>query len=216
MTCDISVGALHGEASKPCLLLRPHADTLASDASRPFVIRLFPALPADLFPIRKLGPARNAVRPAHQPGQPPVDAPEADDAAAQQEWLATPRYNANVLEDTLYRSHLEQLHSALAPPSSSGGASSSASAASALAQAGVLLKLWLCQRGLHASQGRGGLGGFQVASLQLYLLGSRRLLPSMSSYQAFRVMLAFLATHDLAAQPLSLHQALAQSGAAQV
>jgi hypothetical protein len=140
---------------------------------------------------------------------------ESDDAPQQQSWLATPRYNANVLEDALFRSHLEQLHAALAP-AVSGASGTSGAAASGLAQAGVLLKLWLCQRGLHALQCRGGLGGFQVASLQLYLLAARRLLPSMSSYQAFRVMLSFLATHDLSAIPVSLHGALAQSGSIQV
>jgi U3 small nucleolar RNA-associated protein 22 len=199
LAADLSIAALHDERSRPCLILRPQASSGADaacaggiDASSSFVIRLFVSVPHDVFPLRKLAPNRNAVRPAHQYGS--AIATESVESE-QSSWLPTPRYNANVLEDVLFRSHLEQQHAALGSSADKDG----------VVQAIALFKLWLHLRGLHSSQGRGGLGGFQVSAAALHLIATRRLLPnSMSSYQAFRVLLHFFASHDLNQQPVAL------------
>lgn len=117
---SVSFSAFRGDATKPCILIKPSG---LSGLSGKFSVRLLAMPPPDLFPLARFRPSRNNVRKAGITDismQPP-----------------TPSYNAAVVEDLRMVHHLELLHAEFAN-------------CSALAETATLVKVWMRQRSLSA------------------------------------------------------------------
>jgi hypothetical protein len=135
---------------------------------------------AGTFAIRKLAPDRNCVRRAKSADLlAPRTAPLAEGAAE----AATPRYNAMLVADVMMPFHLELLHAALFTK------------VPAAADAAMLIKTWLRQRGM-TGDGFGVFNGFAASMLMLHLLQIRNISPESSSFQIFRSVMAFVAESD--------------------
>ncbi|KAI9594345.1 Nrap protein [Syncephalis fuscata] len=147
-------------------------------------IRIFPSIADTTFPSRKLAPGRNCVRPQSVGGS-------ADELA-----LATPRYNASLLADTLFKEHLAYLY---AQTKSCPG----------FIDACTLARVWLHQRGF-GQDGR-VFNGFLWSMITAHLLrngsGKSKLAPGFSSYQLFKGTMDFIATHDFIKNPIFMGQA---------
>lgn len=89
-----------------------------------------------------------------------------------------------VLEDALLAVHLREQHAAI---SSSPG----------IAQACVLIKLWLSQRGMSARERQGQFNAYHATMLLSHLFNQQLLGRGLSSYQVFRCFLEFIASTDL-------------------
>eukprot|EP00897_Mesotaenium_endlicherianum_P009718 jgi/Mesen1/8775/ME000524S08069 len=95
--------------------------------------------------------------------------------------LATPQYNASILEDVFMACHLELLHARVA-------------VVPALRDAILLLKVWARQRGYHDEPD--SMNGFLLSILAAHLAtpgGGGRVNGQMTSYQIFRVVMDVLA-----------------------
>jgi len=191
---------------RPYLILKSKHDSSQSDFTKlKTFIKIHLAHEDDLFAPRRLSPSRNNIR---MEGFDEADQP------------ATPCYNAAILSDSLFASHLIYLNS------------TSQSSAS-FAEACMLLKTWALQRMFGSGPSKGevkgrtskergrriGLGSssvrFILSMILAHLLhgpektgsiGSNaaksRLSPGFSSYQLFKGTVEFLASHDFASQPV--------------
>ncbi|KAI8995966.1 Nrap protein [Gaertneriomyces semiglobifer] len=173
--------AFQGDRRRPVLVLRSTGKVSEYDFSRTgFYIRIFPTVSQSVFPVSKLAPARNNVRPAviH---------------ASTHDQTPTPRYNAALLQDTGLVAHMNLLHH-------------HATTCAGFRDACMLSKVWLYQRGFNGLSG--GFNGFLFAMIIGYLLrvndkfGNRLLQNSFSSFQLFKVTMQFLATHDFGRDPI--------------
>ena len=99
-------------------------------------------------------------------------------------------YNNALCLEASYVHILKLLHATFALDSSG-----------ALREAVVLLKVWLRQRGARQA---GGLSGFQMSLLLVYLLHMRAITFHMGSYHILRVVLSYLSKGSLGATPLVL------------
>lgn len=93
----VSWDSFAGDPRKPALVLHPEERVSPGG----FTIRLLPALPAEAFPLARLGPDRNNLRSASKEGSGPAakDGSSAGKGGqAQQQLLPTPHYNASVLQ----------------------------------------------------------------------------------------------------------------------
>lgn len=165
-------------------------------------VKIHLAHEVDLFPVRRLSPSRNNIR---------IDKTE------EFEQPATPCYNASILADSLFSSHLIYLNATkeLCP---------------SFAEACILLKTWSFQRafgsGLSKAQIKGKINAekgrriafgsnsirFILSMLLAYLLQGPektvessikiKLSPGFSSYQLFRGAIDFLASHDFSTEPV--------------
>eukprot|EP00198_Chlamydomonas_reinhardtii_P001268 XP_001690603.1 predicted protein [Chlamydomonas reinhardtii] len=214
--------ALHGDPSRPALLLAP----AKADGFR---LRLLPALAATTFALPRLAPDRNGVRAHAKPTTTAATAPASAKPAAtkaaatngqdqqQQAGLPTPHYNAGILMDMLLPVHAARLREVVSGPS-----------AGHLGDALLLLKVWARQHGLMpppppfssdaasapasaakpavtaasgalaAATAFGGaaggcLDGCVLSMLVLLLAERNKLAGAMSALQAFRAALALLA-----------------------
>ncbi|CAM0141445.1 unnamed protein product [Umbelopsis sp. WA50703] len=168
---------------RPILILRPSGDKSETDFTRSkCVIRVLPTISSSVFPVQRLGPTRNNVRPKNhtEGGNLP----------------STPHYNASILQDTTYTSNLAFLykHEKRCP---------------ALSEAIMLARVWLHQRGLASvEQGKGGFNTFIFAMIMCYLLegggsnGGKKLAHGFSSYQLLRGTIDFLSKHDFTKMPI--------------
>ncbi|XP_006898604.1 PREDICTED: nucleolar protein 6 [Elephantulus edwardii] len=161
---------------KPSLLLRP-----CGKDERLVTVRLHPCPPPDFFRPCRLLPTKNNVRSAWYRGQTPLEdgSPEPP----------TPHYNTWILQDTALESHVQLMSAVLG-------------AAPGLKDGVALLKVWLRQRELD--KGLGGFSGFLVSMLVTFLVSTRKIHTTMSSYQVLRNVLQFLATTDLTVSGISL------------
>lgn len=145
-------------------------------------IVILPSIPDDLFPKEKLLPARNCVR--------PKSSNEAEPASSQ----PTPFYNASIRVDSLASSYLK-LQSQVSRR------------CEAYADACLLGRIWLKQRGFNGRIQGGGFGNFEWSILIALLLegGGPKGLPAFSSgyssYQIFKAALQYLAGKDLLKTP---------------
>lgn len=164
-----------GSLLRPILQVRPR-----TNAGKPasFVLNIFPGLPADCFKPSKLGPQRNNLR--RKAGA--LMFPEGVLDAAGDE-SATPYYNNAILCDVHMRTHLALLHEY-------------SSRCTHFAEAVLLLKVWLRQRGMN-NGAPGTLGGFGVSMVLVYLFQARKIFADSSSFQLFRAVILFLASGDL-------------------
>ncbi|KAM6170327.1 nucleolar protein 6 isoform 2-T2 [Rhynchocyon petersi] len=161
---------------KPSLLLRPRGKD-----ERLVTVRLHPCPPPDFFRPCRLLPTKNNVRSAWFRGQSPTEdgSPEPP----------TPHYNTWILQDTALESHVQLLSAVLG-------------SAPGLKDGVALLKVWLRQRELD--KGLGGFSGFLASMLVTFLVSTRKIHTTMSSYQVLRSVLQFLATTDLTVNGISL------------
>jgi len=162
-----SFEALAGDPLRPCLCLQPEDDAR-------WTIRLLPTYSADLWPVRVLGPDRNAVRP--------------DRALENGGVPATAHYNSCVLEDARMRQHLETLHSSL-------------QRFTALRDGIHLLKRWAqCCGFLAAASDRAvstPVSGFLLSMLAAHAANTAGVAPMQtSSFQLFKLTLSVLATTE--------------------
>ncbi|CAE7246079.1 Nol6 [Symbiodinium sp. CCMP2592] len=162
-----SFEALAGNPLRPCLCLQPEDDAR-------WTIRLLPTYSADLWPVRVLGPDRNAVRP--------------DRALDNGGVPATAHYNSCVLEDARMRQHLETLHSSL-------------QRFTALRDGIHLLKRWAqCCGFLAAASDRAvstPVSGFLLSMLAAHAANTAGVAPMQtSSFQLFKLTLSVLATTE--------------------
>lgn len=146
-----------------------------------------------LFPLSKLSPIRNSVRPSNLPAgtAPPP----------------TPLYNSSLASDSLAPYHLLYLHNL-------------STSLPSFKDASLLLQLWGAQRGFGAELAWPGPGGWSLWCEMVlgYLVngggmgkveGNRRITRGMSSYQAFRGVLDFFAHHDFTKVPIFMKNTLA-------
>ncbi|KAJ1968145.1 U3 snoRNP protein [Dimargaris xerosporica] len=173
---------LRGDTRRPILLIRSRADKSEFDFSRhPAVIRIIPTLAVSTFSPAKLGPSRCLVNTRQNPA------------------ATTPLYNAGILEDMLFSTHLAYMHQL-------------AKACQAFSDTWMLGKVWLSQRGYRGDHdSTHQFTGFTFGMLLAYLLevgggpnGSRLLSKQLDIHALFRGTLQFLARHDFHANPLSL------------
>ncbi|KAJ3320289.1 Nucleolar protein 6 [Boothiomyces sp. JEL0866] len=186
---DLEFHSFQNDVKRPILIVKSTgnsyliADKLKNHYSKRKVeFRIFPVISSELFSKSKLAPLRNNVR------------PQSD----QSDLLATPHYNASLLQDTEMGSHLNFIHSSLKD-------------APALKQAIILSKVWITQRGLSENHKNGfGLSGFLISMIMAALLkssgknGAKRIGKGFSSYQMVKVTLDLLAKHDFSTSPLFL------------
>ncbi|KAL1914891.1 uncharacterized protein VTP21DRAFT_7807 [Calcarisporiella thermophila] len=182
---NLEFSALNGDNRRPVLILKSAKDKSDTDFSKlKCIIRVLPAIAANYFPEQRLAPKRNNVRPSGSAQDNSASPPP------------TPQYNTALLQDASYISHLTFLYR-------------HAKACPSFADACLLAKVWLHQRGLSSSERKSGAGfnGFLWSMLMAYLLQgdgkySRKLSNGLSSFQLFKGTMDFLATHDFASKPL--------------
>lgn len=139
-----------------------------------YSIRVIPTAPEDIFPAKKLGAAASSLRQG--------EAKEAKDTKA-----ASPFYNSTLKAEALYSPYLRLLHK-------------SSKSSAAFADACLLGRTWLQQRGFSGSLAEGGFGHFEWSALVALLLqgGGRKgeavLSASLHSTQLFKATLQYLAT----------------------
>jgi len=199
ITCHYAVA--EEDALRPYLVLQ--ASPEHELAKLKVSIKIHLAHEEGLFPARRLSPSRNNIR---------------IDNVQESEQPATPAYNAAVLADSLYASHLVYLNA-------------TSQMSESFTEACMLLKTWAFQRSfgsglskrevkgkLQAEKGRRIAVGtntmrFILSMLLAHLLhgpdktttdstAKSRLSPGFSSYQLFRGTIDFLASHDFIALPV--------------
>jgi U3 small nucleolar RNA-associated protein 22 len=144
-------------------------------------VRIIPAAPAGYFPDTKLQPHENSVR-SRLSGHSTVAEPP------------TPFYNATIVVDSSFSSYQKLLRS-------------TAQRVGGFADACMLGRTWLQQRGLGGGISHGGFGHCEWAILSALLLigggpkGQPILAPGYNSYQLFKTVLRYLASNDLMAHP---------------
>ncbi|GMF37742.1 unnamed protein product [Phytophthora fragariaefolia] len=166
-----------GGCDKPALLLTVSRAFLAQHGVKhaDVSVRVLPVVSAELFKLAKLAPSRNNVK--HEPNMTEEDMKR----------CSMPAYNNAILEDMMVRQHTRELHAALKE-------------APQFAQACVLAKIWIRQRGLHNAAD--SVNGFLVSMLLLYLYQKKRISAQTPSDQMFKVLVQFIAVHDLENEPL--------------
>ncbi|PHH59749.1 hypothetical protein CDD81_2617 [Ophiocordyceps australis] len=169
----------------PLLLIRPLASNHGCPTSEaphecntPYTIRLIPCAPHHLFPWSKLTPSSNCNRQRHQSCSVP-----------------TPFYNSTLNGEQAFIPYLRFLCQAR-------------SVCPAFADACILGRIWLQQRGFGGGLSQGGFGHFEWAVLMALLLstdardGKATLSTSLSSTELFKAVIHFLSTTHLLKNPV--------------
>ncbi|KAK2044303.1 nrap protein [Colletotrichum somersetense] len=179
---------LNGNALLPVLSVRPVATSEdlgdESDEKRQtnadYVIRVIPCAPEGVFPKTKLNPSFNSNR----SGQ--TDAKDSSDA--------TPFYNSTIKAEDTFVTYLRVLTRAKTD-------------CKAFADACILGRIWLQQRGLGSSLSKGGFGHFEWAIMMALLLqtggrnGQPALSSALSSTELFKATVQFLASTEFSKKP---------------
>ncbi|CAO1629437.1 unnamed protein product [Parajaminaea phylloscopi] len=201
-----SYGLENGDTKRPILVLRPIPDKSETDFSKiKASIKIYLACQGDIFPLNRLAPSRNNIRVAEADKLPKATAAHP----------ATPHYNNAILADSLRSAHLVYLHATMKQ-------------CPAFADAAILLRIWAYQRGFGSGHEDGGklrsrssrrmaLGSdsarFVLSMILAHLLHGEEKLHSktahraklsngFSSYQLFRGVIDWLATHDFSTSPV--------------
>lgn len=107
---DQCIEALHGDPTRPVLLVKP-------SKAEGFSLRLLPSIAPDTFAIPRLAPDRNGVRAHCKASGPDTAAGNQNlcesklvrDGQLQDKLLPTPHYNVAILEDMVLPVHSERL-----------------------------------------------------------------------------------------------------------
>ncbi|ORX82553.1 Nrap protein, partial [Anaeromyces robustus] len=163
---------------QPILVLYGSGDNSEFDFSKSsFCIRILPSISPSVFPIQRLAPTRNNVRPTVEMSTLPP----------------TPLYNNIILTETAYVSHLNILHRYT-------------KSCAAFKDACILAKVWLNQRDFNGRNGRLSGFIFAMIMAWLIKCGgpdgSKKLGLSYSSFQLFKITIEFIATHDFVNKPI--------------
>jgi U3 small nucleolar RNA-associated protein 22 len=174
---DVTLQAWHGEYEKPVALLNVNPGFLGEHGMKgaKVCVRVIPVATTELFKLAKLAPSRNNVK--HEPNM----------TEEEMKQCSTPMYNNSILEDMMLRQHTRELHSALKE-------------APQFAEACVLAKVWLRQRGFH--QAMDSVNDFLLSMLLLFLYQKKRITAQTPSDQMFKVLVQFIAVHKLEKEPL--------------
>jgi U3 small nucleolar RNA-associated protein 22 len=199
---DLSFEFLHDNRLLPVLVLQPRAgaDDNATEngtygkkknkkkedeaGKAGYSVRIIPCAPEDLFPSPKLTPTSNANRAAE------VDEKKASSAA-------TPFYNSTLKAESTFISYLRIVTKAKSDCPS-------------FADACLLGRTWLQQRGFGGAISQGGFGHFEFAVMVALLLqtggrkGQAALSSSLSNTELFKAAIQFLADIDFNKKPLVL------------
>lgn len=160
---NIEWSTFQDDARKPILIIHP--GEMDSDSGNDFVIRIIPTVLSGVFDLSKLAPGRNNVRDFQQGGM----------------TQPTPYYNASILEDMFLEDHSALLKNNL-------------SGSKTFVEALLLLKVWARQR--NSINGPDCLNGFIMSIILSYLTteeGGKRVTGQMTGFQAFRVVIDFIA-----------------------
>ncbi|KAL8738918.1 MAG: hypothetical protein Q9181_000370 [Wetmoreana brouardii] len=178
---DLSFAYQDDNPLQPIILLGPRLDKDDGGCAQPHcTIRVILAASGDLFPLEKTLPDETCMKALTADGQ--SNGP-------------LPTYKATLRSECCSLAYLEHLHKSLVQ-------------FSAFQDASMLGAVWLHQRGLGSSIGRGGFGQFEWASTMSTLLrgggpaGRPVLLSGYSSYQLFKATLQYLSTTDLITKPM--------------
>ncbi|KAI8815755.1 Nrap protein [Fimicolochytrium jonesii] len=188
LAVEMEFQAFQGDRRRPVLVLTSTGKNSEYDFKSKFAfsIRVFPVIPQNVFPPRRLAPGRNSVRANFLAGG--GDLPESANTP-------TPHYNAALLKDTPLVAHMNLLHH-------------HTTTCAGFREASILAKVWLAQRGFSGNTSKAGFNGFLFSMIMGYLLrtndknGNRLLGNNFSSYQLFKVTIAYIATHDFLAEPV--------------
>ncbi|KAG7388325.1 Nucleolar protein 6 [Phytophthora pseudosyringae] len=174
---DVTLQAWHGEYEKPVALLKVNSHFLSENGMKGanVCVRVIPVVTTELFKLAKLAPSRNNVK--HEPNM----------TEEEMKQCSTPMYNNSILEDMMVRQHTRELHAALKE-------------APQFAEACILAKIWLRQRGFHRSMD--SVNDFLASMLLLYLYQKKRISAQTPSDQMFKVLVQFIAVHKLENEPL--------------
>ena len=173
----VAVACHRGDARRPTILLRARG----SKALSKWCVRLVPQVAEDLFDPLKVVPTRCNVRPRAAAG---VAADE------EGERPPTPLYNNAIVYDMGgAKRHLAALFAIT-------------SDCPAFADAMVLARVWLGQRGMRSAADAPS--GHLMGLILLHLAETRRISLRMSAAQMFVSLLAFLADAPLTGRPLRL------------
>lgn len=177
----------------PILVIRAKQDTdfAKSDCD----IHVILAMPESFFPIMKTVPTKSCIR---------VSTSITDVSTANTKATPTPFYNSTIRADSSVTSYLKLLHSAGVK-------------CAGYRDACLLGRVWMRQRDISGTIGKGGFGHFEWAALVALLLqsggakGKPVLLPTYDGPQLFRATLVFLASKDVSRQPIVIGVADATS-----
>ncbi|GMF32639.1 unnamed protein product [Phytophthora lilii] len=174
---SVMLQAWHGDVDKPVAVLKVNSDFLVEHGGKATKVRvrLIPVVTTELFKLAKLAPSRNNVK--HEPNM----------TEEEMKQCSTPMYNNSILEDMMMRQHTRELHAALKE-------------APQFAEACILAKVWLRQRGFHKAMD--SVNDFLVSMLLLYLYQKKRINSQTPSDQMFKVLVQFIAVHKLEDEPL--------------
>ena len=157
-----------------------------------YLVRLIPCAPDGLFPWSKLSPSSNCVR---------LEASENSKTSAN-----TPFYNSTINAERTFIQYLRVLTHAK-------------SECAAFADACILGRIWLQQRGFGGSISRGGFGHFEWTAMLALLLqtggrnGQAALSTSLSSTELFKAGIQFLSTTDFIKKPFAFRSTSVDSKA---
>lgn len=192
---DLSFANLNENPLLPVLVLYPQAPNDKANvnigkrsSSKPtYSIRLIPCAPDNLFPWPKVTPNSNNNRPV-----------ETESKKSSQ--MSTPFYNSTLNAERTFIQYLRLLTHAR-------------NECAAFADACILGRIWLQQRGYGSSISQGGFGHFEWAVLAALLLqiggrnGQAVLSNSLSSTELFKAVVNFLSTTDLSTAPFAFGSA---------
>ena len=183
----LSFESLNENPLLPILVLSPRSKAKTdgqkskkSSQSYNFVIRIIPCAPEDLFPRSKLSPNANCNR--------------GEEVGQQSGKQVTPFYNSTLHAEGTFIQYLRLLTQARKECPS-------------FADACVLGRIWLQQRGFGGKMSRGGFGHFEWAVMIALLMqiggrnGKPALTTSLSGAELFKAAIQFLSSTDFNKRP---------------
>ena len=156
---EIQFSLYRNEPLKPLLVITP-----AGKLSKKVIFYLYLFAAPDTFKLSRFIPETNNVRPSLFDGDCATNTKPED-------YPATPYYNSTILFDLTLTKNYELLSKTIKTHAN-------------VKDAIVLLKIWLRQRGLDV--GHSGFTGYMLSMFIVYLLQTRKIFLSMSSYQIVR------------------------------
>lgn len=116
-----------------------------------YSIRLLPQMPSSVFPLSKLSPQKNNIRPVKG---------AQDSSTSSQPLFPTPLYNSSIMQDVHMSKHTDALHESLQSCSENGG----------MKNAIMLFKVWIEQRRFSGDRVGYEFNGFLVSLIMTWLM----------------------------------------------
>ncbi|KAF2073724.1 hypothetical protein CYY_004957 [Polysphondylium violaceum] len=195
---DTSFTNFDGDINKQILVIKPKEDA-KTGAKTKFTIRIIPTIAKETFKYQnKFNPNTNCILLQNETNQFKIETFKEDDSSAQQQPLPTtdkvdkkkkpfdsiqrsPFYNNAILEDIFIADHMQLIYS-------------KTTSAPVLVDTILLLKLWLDLKQIPT------INGFHLTMILIHLYTNGKINKSMSSYQAFRMVMVFI-TRDFQSKP---------------